>query len=84
MCADSSSLADEIAADGSLAKLRKFKVIKTPRSVYKTTPNCEPCRPLQRSPSTPRRCACLEPFSALHAVMQHLQIHERMAGCETA
>ena len=34
-----------------MAKLRKWKVVKTPRSVYKTTPNCEPNRPLQRSPS---------------------------------
>ena len=43
--------ADEIKADGSLAKVRKYKVVKTPRSVYKTVPDCEPCRPLQRSPS---------------------------------
>ncbi|KAI5056439.1 hypothetical protein GOP47_0028257 [Adiantum capillus-veneris] len=41
---------DEIAADGSRAKLLKYHVVKTPRSVYKTVPNCEPCRPLQRSP----------------------------------
>ncbi|XP_078165061.1 phytoene desaturase 3 [Carex rostrata] len=41
---------DEIAADQSKAKILKYKVIKTPRSVYKTVPNCEPCRPLQRSP----------------------------------
>ncbi|MCO5548893.1 hypothetical protein L7F22_002355 [Adiantum nelumboides] len=41
---------DEIAADGSKAKLLKYHVVKTPRSVYKTVPNCEPCRPLQRSP----------------------------------
>ncbi|PWZ57490.1 Phytoene dehydrogenase, chloroplastic/chromoplastic [Zea mays] len=33
---------DEIAADQSKAKILK--------SVYKTVPNCEPCRPLQRSP----------------------------------
>lgn len=43
--------ADEVKADQSLAKIRKYKVVKTPRSVYKTTPNCEPARPLQRSPS---------------------------------
>jgi uncharacterized protein with NAD-binding domain and iron-sulfur cluster len=41
---------NEIKADGSLAKVRKSKVVKTPRSVYKTVPGCEPCRPLQRSP----------------------------------
>ena len=34
----------EILADGSKAKLRKSKVVKTPLSVYKTIPNCEPCR----------------------------------------
>nr|AML60257.1 phytoene desaturase [Anthurium andraeanum] len=41
---------DEIAADQSKAKIVKYHVVKTPRSVYKTVPNCEPCRPLQRSP----------------------------------
>ncbi|XP_057548950.1 15-cis-phytoene desaturase, chloroplastic/chromoplastic [Amaranthus tricolor] len=41
---------DEIAADGSKAKILKYHVVKTPRSVYKTVPDCEPCRPLQRSP----------------------------------
>ncbi|KAH9305401.1 hypothetical protein KI387_009805, partial [Taxus chinensis] len=41
---------DEIAMDGSKAKILKYHVVKTPRSVYKTIPNCEPCRPLQRSP----------------------------------
>ncbi|GAB4841896.1 hypothetical protein Ancab_011852 [Ancistrocladus abbreviatus] len=41
---------DEIAADQSKAKILKFHIVKTPRSVYKTVPNCEPCRPLQRSP----------------------------------
>ncbi|XP_047054739.1 15-cis-phytoene desaturase, chloroplastic/chromoplastic-like [Lolium rigidum] len=41
---------DEIAADQSKAKNRKYHVVKTPRSVYKTIPDCEPCRPLQRSP----------------------------------
>lgn len=40
----------EISADGSKAKLRKSIVVKTPMSVYKTVPNCEPARPLQRSP----------------------------------
>ncbi|KAJ8755183.1 hypothetical protein K2173_018981 [Erythroxylum novogranatense] len=41
---------DEIAADQSKAKILKYHVVKTPRSVYKTVPNCEPCRPVQRSP----------------------------------
>ncbi|KAG6466906.1 hypothetical protein ZIOFF_075277 [Zingiber officinale] len=41
---------DEIAADLSKAKILKYHVVKTPRSVYKTIPDCEPCRPLQRSP----------------------------------
>ena len=43
-------IADEIKADNSLARVRKWKVVKTPRSVYKTVPDCEPCRPPQRSP----------------------------------
>ena len=33
-----------------MAQVRKWKVVKTPRSVYKTVPDCEPCRPAQRSP----------------------------------
>ncbi|KMZ69365.1 Phytoene desaturase [Zostera marina] len=41
---------DEIAADQSKAKILKYHVVKTPRSVYKTVPNCDPCRPSQRSP----------------------------------
>ncbi|KAL4584516.1 hypothetical protein LXL04_009119 [Taraxacum kok-saghyz] len=41
---------DEISADQSKAKILKYEVVKTPRSVYKTVPDCEPCRPLQRSP----------------------------------
>ncbi|XP_078444745.1 phytoene desaturase 3 [Wolffia australiana] len=41
---------DEIATDQSKAKILKYHVVKTPRSVYKTVPGCEPCRPLQRSP----------------------------------
>jgi 15-cis-phytoene desaturase len=40
----------EVAADGSKAKIRKYKVVKTPLSVYKTVPGCEPCRPTQRTP----------------------------------
>ncbi|CAL1404360.1 unnamed protein product [Linum trigynum] len=41
---------DEISADQSKAKILKYHVVKTPRSVYKTVPDCEPARPLQRSP----------------------------------
>ncbi|KAH8948115.1 hypothetical protein BDL97_11G079400 [Sphagnum fallax] len=41
---------DKIAADQSKAKILKYHVVKTPRSVYKTLLNCEPCRPSQRSP----------------------------------
>nr|ACT34016.1 phytoene desaturase [Elaeagnus umbellata] len=41
---------DEISADQSKAKVLKYHIVKTPRSVYKTVPNCEPCRPLQKSP----------------------------------
>ncbi|CAL5220389.1 g2395 [Coccomyxa viridis] len=40
----------EISADQSKAKIRKYKVIKTPLSVYKTVPGCEQLRPSQRSP----------------------------------
>lgn len=40
----------EIAADQSKAKIRKYKVIKTPLSVYKTVPGCEECRPSQKTP----------------------------------
>ena len=31
-------------------KLRKYKVVKTPRSVYKAVPGCQDCRPSQKSP----------------------------------
>ena len=47
----------EVAADGSKAKIRKYKVVKTPLSVYKTIPDCEPCRPTQRTPVRARRPA---------------------------
>jgi 15-cis-phytoene desaturase len=40
----------EIAADQSKAKIRKYKVVKTPLSVYKTVPGCEAARPSQRTP----------------------------------
>ncbi len=32
------------------AELRKFKVVKTPKSVYKAVPGCQELRPSQRSP----------------------------------
>ena len=35
---------------GDPAVLRKSKVVKTPLSVYKTTPNCQPLRPTQKTP----------------------------------
>ncbi|CAK9863201.1 unnamed protein product [Sphagnum jensenii] len=42
---------DERAADQTKAKILEYHVVKTPGSVYKTVPNCEPyCWPLQRSP----------------------------------
>ncbi|GMH03854.1 hypothetical protein Nepgr_005693 [Nepenthes gracilis] len=41
---------DEISADQSKAKVLKYHIVKTPRSVYKNIPNCEASRPLQRSP----------------------------------
>lgn len=40
----------EISADGSKAKIRKWKVIKTPRSVYKSCAGREDFRPSQRTP----------------------------------
>eukprot|EP00879_Flechtneria_rotunda_P014784 GHRR01015448.1.p1 GENE.GHRR01015448.1~~GHRR01015448.1.p1 ORF type:complete len:320 (+),score=128.15 GHRR01015448.1:1142-2101(+) len=40
----------EIAADQSKAKLRKYKVVKTPLSVYEATAGREDYRPTQRSP----------------------------------
>ena len=41
----------EIAADGKrLAQVRKYKMVKTPLSVYETTPGREPFRPSQTSP----------------------------------
>ncbi|KAL6537365.1 hypothetical protein OROMI_025899 [Orobanche minor] len=41
---------DEISADQSKAKILKYHIVRTPRSVYKTVPGSEPCRPLQKSP----------------------------------
>jgi len=40
----------EIAADGSMAKLRKFAVVRTPRSVYAAIPGRNKFRPQQRTP----------------------------------
>ncbi|WIA30158.1 hypothetical protein OEZ86_000250 [Tetradesmus obliquus] len=40
----------EIAADQSKAKILKYKVVKTPLSVYKATAGREEYRPTQRSP----------------------------------
>lgn len=40
----------EIRADGSLAKILKTHIVKTPLSVYKTVPGCELARPSQRTP----------------------------------
>ena len=41
---------EEIKADGSLAKVRKFTCVRTPTSVYETLPGCEQMRPTQKSP----------------------------------
>ncbi|KAI2506046.1 flavin containing amine oxidoreductase [Fragilaria crotonensis] len=41
---------DEIRADGSLAKVTKFTIVRTPTSVYETLPGCEALRPTQTSP----------------------------------
>ncbi len=32
------------------AKLRKYKVVKTPQSVYKAVPGCQDLRPSQKHP----------------------------------
>ncbi|OEL32049.1 Phytoene dehydrogenase, chloroplastic/chromoplastic, partial [Dichanthelium oligosanthes] len=40
---------DEIAADQSKGKILKNRVMKIPRLLCKTVPNCEPSQPLQRS-----------------------------------
>lgn len=41
---------EEIRADGSMAKVRKFTLVRTPTSVYETLPGCEAMRPTQKSP----------------------------------
>lgn len=40
----------EIRADGSLAKVTKFTLVRTPTSVYETLPGVEDSRPTQKSP----------------------------------
>merc|ERR1711988_993582 len=40
----------EVAADGSKAKLLKYAVVKTPRSVYAAVPGRNKYRPSQRTP----------------------------------
>lgn len=40
----------EIAADGTKAKLLKYAVVKTPRSVYAAVPGRNKFRPSQRTP----------------------------------
>jgi 15-cis-phytoene desaturase len=40
----------EIAADGSKAQLRKYKVVKTARSVYESKAGTGALRPTQRTP----------------------------------
>ena len=40
----------EIAADGSLAKVRKFHVVKTARSVYESLAGTGALRPTQKTP----------------------------------
>jgi 15-cis-phytoene desaturase len=41
---------EEIAVDGSKAKVEKFTCVKTATSVYETLPGCEAMRPTQKSP----------------------------------
>jgi 15-cis-phytoene desaturase len=41
---------NEIAADGSKAKVLKYHVVQTPRSVYEATPGREAFKPTQKTP----------------------------------
>ncbi len=41
---------NEVAVDGSKAKLLKYKVVRTPQSVYKAIPGREKYRPTQKTP----------------------------------
>lgn len=47
----------EIKADGSLAKVTKFTIVRTPTSVYETFPGTEEARPTQVSPIPNFFCA---------------------------
>ncbi len=42
---------NEVAVDGSKAKLLKYKVVRTPQSVYKAIPGREKYRPTQKKTS---------------------------------
>ncbi len=41
---------NEVAVDGSKAKLLKYKVVRTPQSVYKAIPGRQKYRPTQKTP----------------------------------
>ena len=45
---------NEVKADGSLAAIEKYHVVKTPLSVYKTVPGCE----VRLSSLLPLLCMC--------------------------
>jgi 15-cis-phytoene desaturase len=47
----------DIAVDGSLAQVTKFTIVRTPTSVYETTPGTEDARPTQASPIRNFFCA---------------------------
>lgn len=47
----------EIQADGSLARVRKCTIVRTPTSVYETLPGTEEARPTQISPISNFFCA---------------------------
>jgi len=47
----------EIRADGSMAKVSKFTLVRTPTSVYETLPGMEAARPTQKSPIHNFYCA---------------------------
>jgi 15-cis-phytoene desaturase len=47
----------EIKADGSLAAVTKFTLVRTPTSVYETLPGMEAARPTQKSPISNFFCA---------------------------
>ncbi len=41
---------NEVAVDGSKAKLLKYKIVRTPQSVYKAIPGRNKYRPTQKTP----------------------------------